>query len=358
MDQTTPLYERHKALGGRMVPFGGFLMPVQYKAGILAEHKAVRSHVGIFDVSHMGEAVLEGRDALANLNHILTNRFDSLKTGSCRYTIMLYEDGGCVDDLIVYRLGEEKYFLVLNASNTVKDVEWLRGHISGDVTLTDISARTAQIAVQGPDAREFLAPLTDVEKLPKKYYTFEQDLTVAGVSCMVSRTGYTGEFGYELYMKAEEAGTVWDALVEQGAQPCGLGARDTLRLEAGMPLYGHEINEKIDPLTAGLNFVVKMDKDFIGRDALAAKPAPSVKRVGLKVTGKGVIREDQEVFIGDEKIGQTTSGTFCPWLDVSCAMAYIDKGYAKPGTKVEVQVRRRRVECEVTKLPFYNRANA
>ena len=355
MDQKTPLYERHEAMGGNIVPFGGFLLPVQYKTGIIAEHKAVREHAGIFDVSHMGEATLVGPDALANLDRILTNTFDSMAIGACRYAIMLYEDGGCVDDLIVYRRGEEDFLLVLNASNTDKDVAWLQEHVSGDAVLTNISKDVAQIALQGPDAKAILSTLADPEAFPTKYYSFVPHLTVAGVDCLASRTGYTGEFGYELYMAPDKAAVVWDALAAAGAMPCGLGARDTLRLEAAMPLYGHEINEKIDPVTAGLNFAIKMDHDFIGKAALEAKGEPAKKRVGLKVTGRGIVREHLPVFVGDKQVGETTSGTHCPWIGVSCAMAYVDLDAAADGTAVEVEVRGRRVACEVVPLPFYSR---
>lgn len=356
MDRKTPLYPLHAELEGTIVSFGGFLLPVQYKTGIIAEHRAVRENVGIFDVSHMGEATLEGPDALANLDRILTNRFDSMAVGACRYTIMLYEDGGCVDDLIVYRRGEQQFFLVLNASNAEKDVAWLAAHLEGRAELRDRSADYAQIAVQGPNTPAVMRQLTDPSLLPVKYYSFCEHVPVAGADCLVSRTGYTGEFGYEIYLKPEDAPKVFRALMAAGAVPCGLGARDTLRLEAGMPLYGHEISEKIDPLTAGLDFAVKLDKDFIGRSALLAKGAPTQKRVGLKVTGRGIVREHQPVYVGGEQVGVTTSGTFCPWLNVSCAMAYLDLAHAQPGTAVEVDVRGRRVPCEVVSLPFYNRA--
>ncbi|MDD3334391.1 MAG: glycine cleavage system aminomethyltransferase GcvT [Eubacteriales bacterium] len=355
MDQKTPLYDCHEALGGKIVPFGGFLLPVQYPTGIIAEHMAVRQHAGLFDVSHMGEALLEGPDALDNLNRILTNRFDSLAVGGCRYAIMLYPDGGCVDDLIVYRMGEQKFFLVLNASNTEKDVAWLKEHLSGDVAFTNLSSQTAQIALQGPDAKEILSRYADESAFPTKYYSFVEHLTVAGVDCLCSRTGYTGEFGYELYMKPEQAGTVYKALIEGGAVPCGLGARDTLRLEAAMPLYGHEISETIDPLTAGLSFAVKLDKPFIGRDALVEKGEPAMARVGLHVVGRGIVREHMTLFSGEREVGFTTSGTMCPFVNCCCAMAYLPKELSEIGTKVEADVRGRRVPCEVVALPFYSK---
>lgn len=241
MAQKTPLYEKHLSAEGRVVDFAGFELPVQYETGIIAEHNAVRTACGLFDVSHMGESIVEGPRALDFLNLTMTNSFTSMKTGAARYTIMLYENGGAVDDLIVYKLDEEKYLLVLNASNTQKDIEWMRSRLIDGATLTDISDSVAQLAVQGPKARDVLSKICDVAELPEKYYTFNEHIMVAGCDCLVSRTGYTGEFGYEIYLSPENAPAVWDALVANGAIPCGLGARDTLRLEAAMPLYGHEL---------------------------------------------------------------------------------------------------------------------
>lgn len=354
MEKKTPLFERHQALEGKIVPFAGYLLPVQYPAGVIAEHKAVRAAAGLFDVSHMGEALLEGPDAVANLDRILTNRFGDLKVGGARYAIMLYENGGAVDDLIVYRRGEQAFLLVLNASNKDKDIAWIADHITGDVTFRDISDSVAQVALQGPDSGAVLTRLVSGECLPEKYYTFTEHVQVAGVECLVSRTGYTGEFGYELYMAPEGAVAVWDALLSAGAVPCGLGARDTLRLEAGMPLYGHELSAELDPLTAGLGFAVKLDKDdFIGKRALLDRGTPAKVRVGLRVTGRGIVREHEPVFIAADQVGETTSGTHCPTLGVGCAMAYLDRAHSEVGTQVEVEVRGRRVTAEVVPLPFY-----
>lgn len=354
MEQKTPLYRQHELLGGKIVPFAGYLLPVQYPSGVIAEHRAVREEAGIFDVSHMGEAVLEGPDAVANLDRLLTNRFGDLKVGGARYAVMLYEDGGAVDDLIVYRRGEERFLIVLNAANKDKDVAWMKDHLFGDAAFADVSGGVAQIALQGPKSKEVMARVADLEALPEKYYTFTEPAAVAGVPCMVSRTGYTGEFGYEIYMEPQGAETVWTALLEAGAKPCGLGARDTLRLEAAMPLYGHELSAGIDPLTAGLGFAVKLDKpDFIGKAALEALGVPDKARVGLKVTGRGIVREHEPVFLGDVQIGETTSGTHCPTLNVGCAMAYVDRAHAAAGTAAEVEVRGRRVPVEIVPLPFY-----
>lgn len=357
MEKKTPLYEQHVALGGRMVPFAGYLLPVQYPTGVIAEHMAVRQHAGLFDVSHMGEALLEGPDAERNLNEILSNSFTDMPLGSARYTLMLYENGGVVDDLIVYRIGQQKFFLVLNAANTQKDLEWLQLNLKGDATLQDISAQVAQIALQGPDAAKLLATLAQEALLPKKYYTFTENVPVAGAVCMVSRTGYTGEAGYELYLAPQDAPAVWGALVAAGATPCGLGARDTLRLEAAMPLYGHELSATIDPISAGLGFAVKLDKpEFIGKGALLAVGQPAEVRVGLKVTGRGIVREEEEVLIGEEKIGKTTSGTHCPAVGAACAMAYVAAAHSAVGTAVEVMVRGRRVTAEIVPLPFYKKS--
>ena len=355
MDRKTPMYDCHERLGGRIVPFGGFLLPVQYPAGINAEHLAVRTHAGLFDVSHMGEATLEGPDALENLNRILTNRFDSLKIGGCRYTIMLYENGGCVDDLIVYRRGEDRFLLILNAANTEKDVAWIREHLEGDVRFEDISATVAQIALQGPDSLQILSGLCDAAQLPEKYYTFREDIAVAGVSCLISRTGYTGEHGYELYMPAQDGPKVWEALIALGVQPCGLGARDTLRLEAGMPLYGHELGPDRDPVSAGLSFAVKTDKPFIGRNALPDPAACRQVRVGLKALDRGVLREHMRVLRDGAEIGVTTSGTMIPGARVSVAMAYLNREEAVVGNRVEVEVRGRNILSEIVPLPFYSR---
>lgn len=354
MAKKTPLYESHLKHGGKIVDFGGFLLPVQYAAGIVSEHNAVRNSCGIFDVSHMGEAILEGPDALKNLNYILTNDFTSLQVGAARYSIMLYEDGFAADDLIVYRLGENRYLLVLNASNTEKDIELISSHLTGDVKFSDISQSVAQIAVQGPNSKEILSKLGDQETFPTKYYTFSEHVKLSGHDCMVARTGYTGEFGYELYFSAAYAEEIYEALIAAGALPCGLGARDTLRLEAGMPLYGHELSDKIDPITAGLGFAVKLAKDdFIGKSALPSADRLSSVRVGLEVIGRGIVREHQLIFSGEDEVGITSSGTFCPFVGKACAMAYVKPEYSVLGTELTVDVRGNKVPVRVVELPFY-----
>ena len=244
----TPLYDRHTAAGGKIVPFAGWLLPVQY-SGVIAEHRAVRSACGLFDVSHMGELVLRGADALANVNNLMTNDFSGMADGQARYSPMCYEDGGVVDDLILYRCSDTAYLIVVNAANRDKDAGWIRAHLTGDCAMEDISDQVAQLALQGPEAESILRTLTG--DIPEKNYTAVLHGTVDGRPCLVSRTGYTGEDGFELYCAPGDAPALWDALIAAGAVPCGLGARDTLRLEAAMPLYGHELSPEINPYEAG-----------------------------------------------------------------------------------------------------------
>lgn len=360
MELKTPLYEAHVKAGGKIVPFGGYLLPVQYQTGVIKEHMAVRTQAGLFDVSHMGEILCEGKDALANLEQILTNQFANMVDGQARYSPMCNEQGGTVDDLIVYKRCDEHYFIVVNAANKDKDYQWMLDHQFGEVTFTDVSEQYAQLALQGPKAMEILKKVTDEENIPKKYYHAVFDTQAAGIPCIISKTGYTGEDGVELYLDSKDAEKMWDALLEAGKEegliPCGLGARDTLRMEAAMPLYGHEMNDAVTPLETGLGFAVKMKKeDFIGKAALEEAGEPKRKRIGLKVTGRGIIREEQPVFVGEEKIGCTTSGTHCPYLGYPVAMALVDATYTEPGTKVTVEVRGRMVEAEIVPLPFYKR---
>lgn len=361
MELKTPLYEAHVKAGGKIVPFGGYLLPVQYETGVIKEHMAVRTQAGLFDVSHMGEILCEGKDALANLQMILTNNFENMVDGQARYSPMCNEKGGTVDDLIVYKKADENYFIVVNAANKDKDYQWMLAHQFGDVKFTDVSEQYAQLALQGPKAMEILKKLTAEENIPKKYYHAVFDTEVAGMPCIISKTGYTGEDGVELYLDSSLAEKMWDAVLEAGKEeglvPCGLGARDTLRMEAAMPLYGHEMDDDVTPLETGLGFAVKMAKeDFIGKAALEEKGEPAIKRIGLKVTGRGIIREHQDVFVDGKKIGHTTSGTHCPYLGYPIAMALVDASYTEVGTKVSVEVRGRSVEAEIVPLPFYKRS--
>ena len=361
MEKKTPLYDVHVEEGGKMVPFAGYSLPVQYKTGVVAEHMAVRTKCGLFDVSHMGEVTFKGPGALASLNHLLTNDFTNMPIGKARYTVMCYPDGGCVDDVIVYRFGEESYLVVVNAANREKDYAHMSANILADTEIADISDSVAQLALQGPKAPEIIAKLLPQDQIPQKYYTAIRDVDLSGMKCMISRTGYTGELGYEIYSAAEDAPAIWKLLRETGEEegliPCGLGARDTLRMEAAMPLYGHEMDETVTPLEAGLGFAVKLGKDeFIGKDALVAAGDPKRVRVGLSVTGRGIIREEQDVYIGDERIGVTTSGTHCPYLKHAIGMALVGADHSALGTQVEVDVRGRRVPAEVVAMPFYKRS--
>lgn len=356
----TPLYEAHVKAGGKIVPFGGYLLPVQY-SGVIDEHMAVRTKAGLFDVSHMGEVMCTGKDALANLQMILTNDFTNMVDGQARYSVMCNENGGTVDDLIVYKYKDECYFIVVNAANKDKDYQWMLDHQFGEVKFEDISGSVAQLALQGPKAMEILRKLTTEESIPEKYYHAVFNAEAAGMKCIVSKTGYTGEDGVEIYLSSEDAEKMWDALLEAGKEegliPCGLGARDTLRLEAAMPLYGHEMDDEVTPLETGLKFAVKMKKDdFIGKKALEEKGDITRKRVGLKVTGRGIVREHAEVYADDKLIGMTTSGTHCPFLGYPIAMALLDVDHTEIGTKVTVIVRGRKIEAEIVALPFYKRA--
>ncbi|MDR2343347.1 MAG: glycine cleavage system aminomethyltransferase GcvT [Spirochaetaceae bacterium] len=360
MEKKTPLYRWHETHGGRIVPFAGYLLPVQYEQGVIAEHNAVRKGAGLFDVSHMGEFVISGRDALSGLQRILTNDFTGMGIGRVRYTLMCNEEGGIVDDLVVCKMDDERYMLVVNAANRDKDAAWIKARLEGaSVSFEDASDSFAQIALQGPSSRAILASLS--KSIPEKYYTLIENGNVAGVDCIVSRTGYTGETGFELYCPPEKAEYLWERLLlagkDEGILPCGLGARDTLRLEAAMPLYGHEMDDTITPFEAALVSAVRMDKpDFTGKKALAGKEKPSRVRTGLRATGRGIIREHEDVFFGGRVVGKTSSGTFCPWLKGSFAMALVDAALAAvPGTPVEVDVRGRLVEAEIHALPFYTK---
>ena len=356
----TPLYEAHLRCGGKMVEFGGFEMPVQYQTGVIREHMAVRTACGLFDVSHMGEVIMQGPDTVRNLNRLLTNDYTVMEDGQARYSPMCNEQGGTVDDLIVYKITGDRYFVVVNASNREKDVAWIKAHVTGETAVEDVSDLYGQIALQGPLAEQILLKLTPGDNIPRKNYTALWDRSVGGVNCIVSRTGYTGSDGFELYTSTQETEKLWDMLLEAGREdgliPCGLGARDTLRLEAGMPLYGHELSDTISPLTAGLGIFVKMGKeDFIGKAALEAAGTPEQARVGLKAVGRGIMREHQDVFAEGRKIGQTTSGTHCPYIGYPAAMAIVDREFSALGTPVQVDVRGRLVDAEVVKLPFYKK---
>jgi aminomethyltransferase len=360
MELKTSLYDCHLKNGGSIVPFAGYLLPVQYPTGIITEHLAVRNAAGLFDVSHMGEIIFEGEDALSNLNYLLTNDFSSMIDGQVRYSVMCYDTGGCVDDVLVYRFHPNKYMVVVNASNRRKDFEWMTKHRFGKVRVEDISDAIAQIAVQGPRSKDIMLKLIPENSLPDKYYHFLYNINMMGINAIISQTGYTGEFGYEIYTSNADAPKLWDLLLktghDEGLIPCGLGARDTLRLEASMPLYGHEMDENITPLETDLKFGVKMNKeDFIGKKAIQEKGEPKIERIGLKVTGRGIAREHQDIYLNNRKTGYTTSGTHAPYLKYPVAMALVEKGSCPVGSKVEIDIRGKRVDAEVVPMPFYKR---
>jgi aminomethyltransferase len=357
----TPLYDAHVKAGARMVPFGGWDMPVQYR-GIIEEHRAVRSAVGLFDVSHMGEFEVEGPGALAALQALTTNDVAALAIGQVQYSVLCYPHGGVVDDLTVYRLAESRYLVTVNASNIDKDFDWVTTHTAGkklDARWTNASARTGLIAVQGPKAEGLVGRLSDRDVTGIGYYRFA-DGKVAGVPATLSRTGYTGEDGFELYLPSDRTERVWNALLDagqaDGVQPIGLGARDTLRLEMRYALYGNDIDETTNPLEAGLGWVVKAAKgDFIGRDAIEAMRAAGVPRklVGLEMTEKSVARHGYPVLAGGRRIGVVTSGSYGPSVDRYIAMAYVESAHAAIGSEIEVEIRGQARAAQVVRTPFH-----
>ncbi len=358
----TPLVDIHRGLGARLIEFGGWLMPVQYR-GIIEEHRAVRERAGLFDLSHMGELFLEGSGAGDALAGALVSDPRRLAVGRAQYSMICQEDGGIIDDLIVYRLAEERFLVVANAGNasTVSDLlaERIAGHRA---ILDDRSLATGLCAVQGPTSVAILAPLTDVDLASLRYYG-AADGQVAGIPALVARTGYTGEDGFEVFVDWARTPELWTALADAGRpaglEVCGLGARDTLRLEAGMPLYGNELDRTINPYEAGLGRVVKLDKegDFVGRAALERleRSEPARRLVGLTVTGRGIARHGYPVVRDDRPSGVVTSGTQSPTLGKPIAMAYVTPGDGQPGTILGVVIRDQRVDAEVTPLPFYRR---
>lgn len=349
----TPLHEVHRREGGKIVDFAGWEMPVQY-SGIQAEHQAVRTGVGLFDLSHMGEVEVTGPDAEAFVNRLVTNDVSKLKVGQALYTCMCRPDGKILDDLLVYRF-EQKYWLVINASNRDKDVAWIEQQKTGDVQVRDLSLQTALLAVQGPNAQTFLQPFTKTDLDAIAYYHFVEG-EVDGIPMVISRTGYTGEDGFELYCPWDKAEQLWTALRKSGEiLPIGLGARDTLRLESGYALYGHEIDEETTPLDAGLGWVVKFAKaDFLGKEALQRQKEEGVRRclVGLEITSRGIPRQGYPVETADGPVGVVTSGTFSPSLSRGIALASVETAARSEGTELFVSVRGRREPARIVRPPF------
>jgi aminomethyltransferase len=355
----TPLHAAHVRLGARMIGFGGWDMPVQY-AGIVEEHRAVRSAVGCFDVSHMGEFELRGPGAAAALQRLTTNDVATLAVGQVQYSLLCYEDGGIVDDLTLYRLADDHYMITVNAANIDKDWAWVTGHLDGSVQARNASAETGLIAVQGPRAESLVGRLADLDVTGIGYYRFARG-AVAGVPGIVSRTGYTGEDGFELYLPAGRTETVWNALLADGkplgAAPIGLGARDTLRLEMRYALYGNDIDQTTNPLEAGLGWVVKPDKgDFLGRSAIArvkSAGGPARRLVGFEMTDRAVARHGYRILRDGAEVGQVTSGSYGPSVDRYIGLGYVPAAQAAVGSDLEVEVRGRPQKARVVRTPFY-----
>jgi aminomethyltransferase len=361
----TSLNSAHRRLGGRMVEFGGWDMPVQYPAGTLNEHLRTRTHAGLFDVSHMGEIDVQGTDAIQFVNRVTSNDAAKLVNGQAQYSALTTPAGTVIDDLLVYRFAEDHLLLVVNAGTTDKDWDWIKSHHQNEnVELRNVSAEYCQIAVQGPDAISILQQLTTVPLGEIKYYHFTED-KVDGVDAIVSRTGYTGEDGFEVYAAADKAEQLWNKILEvgkygeeSGVLPCGLAARNTLRLEAGMCLYGHEIDDNITLLEANLGWICKLNKgDFIGREALQKQKEEGVKRklVGFEVTDRGIARDGQEVVMDGLPVGRVTSGSPAPFLKKNIGMAYVPADLANEGRTIEIDVRGRLVGAKIVPLPFYKR---
>lgn len=353
----TCLHDRHVALGAQMSPFGGFDMPIQYK-GITEEHNAVRNDVGVFDVSHMGEVRIKGKDAYKYVQHIFVNDVTGAPDGQIFYGMMCYENGGTVDDLLVYKVNDEEYFLVINAANIDKDVAWIMKNAEGfDVTITDESPKYGEVAVQGPNAEATLEKLLGLDLKSIAFYNFKV-FNIDGEEVLISRTGYTGEDGFEVYGSHDYIVKLWDKLMEAGVQPCGLGCRDTLRFEVGLPLYGDELSADITPIEASLSMFVKLDKEeFIGKEALAKQKAEGVKHriVGLELEGNAIPRHGYPVLADGKQIGEITTGYRSISTGKSVAMAMIDKPYDKLGTEVEVQIRKKTFPAKVVKKRFYEK---
>jgi aminomethyltransferase len=361
----TPLNAAHRRAGARMVDFGGWDMPVQYPAGTVEEHLRTRLRAGLFDVSHMGEIEARGPDAIAFVNRICSNDASKLADGQAQYTALTTERGTVVDDLLVYRFGPEHLLLVVNASTTEKDWDWITSHKRDErVVLVNRSADYCQLALQGPDAARILQPLTETPLDEIKYYHFREG-AVDGVPSIISRTGYTGEDGFEVYAAADKAEHLWEGLLAaggygtpEGILPAGLAARNTLRLEAGLALYGHELTEETTLLEANLGWITKLGKgDFVGREALARQKEQGVGRrlVGFEVTERGIARDDQDVLVDGERVGRVTSGSPAPFLKKNIGMAYVPAGLAREGQEIQVDVRGRAVAARVVPTPFYKR---
>lgn len=362
----TPIYPEYEQLGARTVDFGGWDLPVQFSS-IKHEHEVTRTKAGLFDVSHMGEIIVKGEKSEAFLQKMVTNDVSKLKVNRAQYTFMCYEDGGTVDDFLTYKLAEDHYLLVVNAANIEKDYEWLEKHntFGEDVVIENASEAYALLALQGPRAQAVLQKVVNIDLSDIKMFRFSDDVKLPKIDAhaLISRTGYTGEDGFEIYIDAHQGADLWNLLLEvgkdDGIEPVGLGARDTLRFEVSLPLYGQELSKDITPIEAGLNFAVKVDKgvDFIGSEVLKKQITNGASRkiVGIEMIDKGIPRTGYDVLIGDEQVGFVTSGTQSPTLGKNIGMALIDQAYTEVGTEVLIQVRKRQLKAKVVETPFYKR---
>lgn len=363
----TPLFDKYPEHGGKIVEFGGFEMPIQFETSLTDEHNRVREFAGLFDVSHMGEIIVTGKDSVPFLNYILTNDVSKMKIGRVIYTFMCNENGGVVDDFMVYKIAEDNYALIVNASNTEKDFQWIKNLVGEyEVNVDDITARIGQLALQGPKSLEILEKLSDddIASIPNLAFVGDFEFgdncfKVAGKPCLISKTGYTGEDGYEIYCKAEDTAPIWDAILAteiagEKPWPIGLGARDTLRFEAGLPLYGNEMKDDIPVVYLGMNFAIKFNKDdFVGKKALEeAKANPKQKLVGFELTGKGVPRQGYEIVDGDEVIGEVTTGYIPPTIQKPIGNAYVNVAKAVLGETITVMLRKRPVEATIISNRF------
>jgi glycine cleavage system T protein (aminomethyltransferase) len=356
----TPLYDEHVRLGGNVVDYAGWYLPIQYE-GLVPEHEAVRNKVGLFDVSHMGEITIKGKDALAFVDYLMTNDISKVVDNQIVYTFMCQPDGGVVDDLLVYRLGQEDFYLVVNASNTDKDYKWILDQKNDfEVEIANISDTVGEVAIQGPLAQKVLQKLTKTDLDKITFFTLDRNVDVNGVNCMVSRTGYTGEDGFEIYTTNEGVVKVWKDLLEagkeEGIMPTGLGCRDTLRFEASLPLYGHEMSETITPLEGGFKYFVKLDKesDFIGKEALNKQWSEGLKRklAGFEMMGRGIPREGYEIQKDGKKIGHVTTGYMSPTLKKNIGNALIETEFTELGTEVDIMIRKKPVKAKIISKRF------
>ena len=358
----TAVYPAYGGVGAKIVNFEGWALPLQFE-GILAEHQAVRKAAGVFDVSHMGEVEVTGKDASVYLNELLSNDISRIRDGQAQYSILLNENGGAVDDVMTYRFSGQHYMIVVNAANRFKDVKWMMDHTEGyQVTVIDRSDEVAQLAIQGPKAEDLMRAFAGEEAAKIRFFRFSDSIRIQGVSCLISRTGYTGEDGFEVYLSPDHAMKLWEDLLEAGKEfglkPAGLGCRDTLRFEACLPLYGRELTEDITPLEADLEHFVKMEKtDFIGKKALAAQKERGLERkiAGFEIKGRGIPRSGYEIRKNGKKAGRVTTGYYSPTLEKNLGLALVDAGIAAPGNTIEVAIRGKSVPGITVETPFYKK---